>query len=161
MAQFNGMSLGQKVGFAAKESWANATPKTKAVVGGTAAATVGGGALLATGKKKSGGGDFGGYEMYGKARYFDPEADRQRRTGLYSGVLAGGAISAGTLAGVKGNFERVSDEAKIVRGRSIPKMHGIKGSKAGYAAAATSGLLALGAAGTYKRGVDRRNQPWT
>jgi hypothetical protein len=160
MAGFKGMSLPKKIGTAARESWKNASPTAKIAVGGTGVAA-GGAALMATGRKKDDSANYGGYETYGKARYFDPEADRQRRSGLYSGVLAGGAVSAGTVAGLKGNFERVADEAVKVKGRNVPKLHGIKGSRAGYAAAGLSGLLAAGAAGTYKRGIDRRNQPWT
>jgi hypothetical protein len=83
-----------------------------------------------------------------KARYFDPEADRQRRIGLASGALAGGALVAGGVARGK---------LKLVRNAG---MYGIKGTKRGWAATGTAAGLGAGSIASYKHGIDRRNQPW-
>lgn len=80
-------------------------------------------------------------------RRFDPEADRQRRIGMYS---AGGALGAVYL-GDKARGQLAREGARVIK----PK--GKKG------ALLSLGALASGAlgAGAYKRGVDVRNQPWT
>jgi hypothetical protein len=93
-----------------------------------------------------------------KARYFDPEADRQRRLGLYSGAAVGGAIAAGSVAHSKGEFgfeREAGDSAK----KMSPK-YTLRANRKGVAAAGTSLGLAALAAGTYKRGISHRNQPW-
>ena len=88
-------------------------------------------------------------EMSGIAkayRRFDPEADRQRRIGLYAGTGVGGGLLLGGMAANK------LKGSKVV----LPK-----GGKKGLALLA--GALASGALGAkaYKRGVEVRNQPWT
>jgi hypothetical protein len=80
-------------------------------------------------------------------RRFDPEADRQRRIGMYS---AGGALGAVYL-GDKARGQLTREGARIIK----PK--GKKGALLGLSAIASGAL----GAGAYKRGVDVRNQPWT
>ena len=80
-------------------------------------------------------------------RRFDPEADRQRRIGMYS---AGGALGAVYL-GDKARGQLAREGMKVIR----PK--GKKGALLGLSAIASGAL----GAGAYKRGVDVRNQPWT
>jgi hypothetical protein len=78
-------------------------------------------------------------------RRFDPEADRQRRIGLYAGLGGGTALVLGAAGA------RRLKGSKVV----IPK-----GGKKGLALlAAGAGAGALGA-GAYKRGIELRNQPW-
>jgi hypothetical protein len=94
----------------------------------------------------------------GKARYFDPEADRQRRLGLYSGAALGGAIAAGSVAHSQGDFgfEREAGDAA----KKMSPKYTLRANRKGVAAAGASLGLAALAAGTYKRGVSHRNQPW-
>jgi hypothetical protein len=94
----------------------------------------------------------------GKARYFDPEADRQRRLGLYSGAALGGAIAAGSVAHSKGEFgfEREAGDAA----KKMSPKYTLRANRKGVAAAGASLGLAALAAGTYKRGISHRNQPW-
>jgi len=103
----------------------------------------------------------------GKARRFDPEADRQRRLGLYSGAALGGGIVTGTQ--VPRHFTVVKPGAKHGAGlatRKVGEESGRLATRYGHGkvgltlAGATAGLGAL-AAGTYKRGISRRNQPYT
>jgi hypothetical protein len=95
-----------------------------------------------------------------KARYFDPEADRQRRVGMYSGVLGGGAVAAGSTAYQMGRghseFERLAADKE----NKIPARYKVKGTKGSLIAGGTAAGLAGLAAATYKHGISRRNQPW-
>lgn len=84
-------------------------------------------------------------------RYYDSEADRQRRLGAASGVLAGTAVVTGAEAARRVPLKSIGAAVKA----------GIKGNPkvaAGLAAAAAAS--GLGAAGTYKRGISRRNMTW-
>jgi len=93
-------------------------------------------------------------------RRFDPEADRQRRLGLYAGTGVGGSIVAGREAARNFETKVVSGSgAKATTHRGLYAKPG-KGKKGlGLAAvAAASGALGVG---SYKRGISQRNQPWT
>lgn len=84
-------------------------------------------------------------------RYYDSEADRQRRLGAAAGVLGGVAVVTGAEAARRVPLKGV--------GRAVRA--GIKGNPriaAGLAAA--SGLSGVGAAASYKRGISRRNMTW-
>lgn len=101
-------------------------------------------------------------------RYYDSEADRQRRIGMATGLLGGTSIVTGAAAANGVKAERGLSEAAggarragVQAGYLIPKGANAKkvlGRKAGLAAvAAASGV---GAVASYKRGISRRNQTW-
>lgn len=93
----------------------------------------------------------------GKAyRRFDPEADRQRRAGLYTGLGVLGAGLAGREASNHFTTRAVIGQNKA---RGIVAKPG-KG-KIGLGLAAASGLSGAFAARSYKSGLSSRNQPWT
>ena len=84
-------------------------------------------------------------------RYYDSEADRQRRLGAASGVLGGVAVVTGAEAARRVPLKGV--------GRAVRA--GIKGNpRVAAGLAAASGLSGLGAAASYKRGISRRNMTW-
>jgi hypothetical protein len=91
----------------------------------------------------------------GKDRRFDPEADRQRRLGTYSGLAAGGAIVTGDRAAR--TLKAVPATTKRTRSLALKAGEGRKGILLG---AATAGLAGLAGA-SYKRGISERNQPWS
>lgn len=91
-------------------------------------------------------------------RYYDPEMDRQRRLGMYSGLGLGGG--AGLIAlGAKDirPAKRMVEDGRVVRGLAMPK---------GKAAAARLALMGGGLLATggglvaYKRSNSRANDPW-
>jgi len=99
-------------------------------------------------------------------RRFDSEADRQRRLGLYAGAGLATAAVAGDAARrqvtvVRGDQPKRG--GKYVKGkrpaRGIALKPGVSPRKAAALAALALGGAAVGA-GSYKRGVSRRNQPW-
>jgi hypothetical protein len=93
-------------------------------------------------------------------RRFDPEADRQRRLGFYSGSAAGLSALAGREA-IR-NFDTkvvTGPKGKTVTHRGIYAKPG-QGKKGLALGALTAGLGAV-SAGSYKRGLSERNQPWT
>jgi hypothetical protein len=99
-------------------------------------------------------------------RRFDSEADRQRRLGLYTGAGLATAAVAGDAA--RRQFTPVEGEqprknGKFAEGkkpvRGIALKPGVSPRKAAALAALALGGAAVGA-GSYKRGVSRRNQPW-
>ena len=106
-------------------------------------------------------------ELVGK-RYFDAEADRQRRIGAASGILGGTAIVSGAAAarGIKGGkgVLQLADgghRAGFQAGFDVPKGGSVKRAvrtKAGLAALAAAS--AGGSVASYKRGISRRNQTW-
>jgi hypothetical protein len=98
---------------------------------------------------------------FGKNRRFDPEADRQRRMGLYSGAAAGGALVAAHTA--KPQWTLTDAEGKATKVGEGKKIHGLKvlNRRKGVGRAALAAGLGTAAAGTYARGVSARNQPWT
>ena len=103
-------------------------------------------------------------ERVGKAyRRFDPEADRQRRLGLYAGTGVGGSILAGGMAApnfsTKLAVKASGKEAKDIVHRGIFAKPG-KGKK-GLGLAAISAASGAAGIGSYKRGLSQRNQPWT
>lgn len=89
-------------------------------------------------------------------RYYDSEADRQRRLGAAAGVLGGTAIVAGSEAArragkpkaIKLNGEK---GLAIVPKGSPKKLAGL---------AALAALAGAGSAASYKRGISRRNMTW-
>lgn len=98
-------------------------------------------------------------------RRFDSEADRQRRLGLYTGAGLATAAVAGDAArrrfttveprDAKGNYRAGK---KSVRGIALKP--GVNPRKAAALAALALGGAAVGAE-SYRRGVSRRNQPWS
>jgi hypothetical protein len=93
-------------------------------------------------------------------RRFDPEADRQRRLGMYGGIGVGGAIVAGREAAR--NFET---KVKSGSGKNQVTNRGVfakpgKGKK-GLGLAAIAAASGAAGVGSYKRGLSQRNQPWT
>lgn len=89
-------------------------------------------------------------------RRFDPEADRQRRAGLYTGLGVLGAGLAGREAATKFTTTASSNGKKA---RGIVAKPGKGKVGLGLAAlAATSGAFG---ANSYKSGLSTRNQPWT
>ena len=96
-----------------------------------------------------------------RKRYFDPEADRQRRLGLYAGLGGGAALVTGNAA--RHTLEVPKDEVKVGRAYiRTPVGLRFKAGKAGRGAllAAATAAAAGGGAMAYKRGIDARNQPW-
>jgi hypothetical protein len=93
-----------------------------------------------------------------KARYFDPESDRQRQIGLAAGAAAGGAAVAGTQIPRYMTLDRV-EGSKKANGIKFRNVKGARGR--GSALLVGTGLLGAGAVGAYKHGISRRNQPWT
>lgn len=95
-------------------------------------------------------------------RYFDAEADRQRRLGLYAGLGLTGATAAGAYAGKDVKLERTETKTNGKTTRKGLKITAPAGSgkkklvAAGLAAG--SGLAGLAA---YKHGVSERNRSWT
>jgi hypothetical protein len=103
-------------------------------------------------------GKFGGgtFPRVSKARRFDPEADRQRRTGLYAGAGLGGAAVAGQQAAHAGAGLLRGPGKKVVGvGFKNVKTRG----RAGALVATSAALGTLGVA-AYRRGISERNQPW-
>lgn len=92
-------------------------------------------------------------------RRFDPEADRQRRLGLYSGAAAGSGVVLGREAARNYKVSGLDSASRAEHGLGIKLKPGL--TKRGLGLTAAS--LAAGAisAGSYKRGVSARNQPWT
>lgn len=108
-----------------------------------------------------------GEKQVSKARRFDPEADRQRRLGAYSGLAGGAAIVAGDQARQTFRNEVVGDAKAtpdpLTGKKPTSRLVGFKGgkSKRGLAlTAATAGLAGVSAA-ALKRGVSERNASWT
>jgi hypothetical protein len=126
--------------------------RTRAIAAGSAAGAGGlyGAGYYNSGRRRT---PMDPYVEMGKARSFDPEADRQRRTGAYAGVAAGGSIVSGREAA---RYIKLKDAKTGAKGVFAPKG---KGKQALAWGGASAGLAAL-SAGTYKRGVSRRNQPW-
>jgi hypothetical protein len=103
-------------------------------------------------------------------RYFDAEADRQRRLGLYAGLGGGAALALGAgaatqLEGAKvpmmdrplpdgPNGEKRYKKAGVIRTKAN------KSGRLGAALAGGSALSALAGGAAYKRGISERNQPW-
>jgi hypothetical protein len=123
--------------------------RTAAVGGGVAGAGLG---LRAHNKKK------GKHEVKKAHRRFDPEADRQRRAGLYTGLGVLGAGIAAERAIPNFTTSAVDNAGNPVRGifaRSAKK------GKIGLGLGAASLASGAFAAKTYKHGLSSRNQPWT
>jgi len=89
-------------------------------------------------------------------RRFDPEADRQRRAGIYTGAGVAGAALAGREASNHFTTRAVVGQKKA---RGIVTKPG-KG-RLGLGLAALSGASGAFAANSYKNGLSARNQPWT
>lgn len=91
-------------------------------------------------------------------RYYDPEMDRQRRLGMYSGAgIAGGAGLIALGAKDIRPATRVVEGDKVVRGLAMPKGKKARGKLmliGGGAAATGLGLAA------FKRSNSRKNDPW-
>lgn len=99
-------------------------------------------------------------------RYFDSEADRQRRLGAYAGLGGGSALVLGDAARrqFKVSTERDKPVAGKTRGRLKRLEVGLKEGKRlrtpvllGGAAA----LSAIGGAAAYKHGISERNRPYS
>lgn len=97
------------------------------------------------------------------ARRFDPEADRQRRLGLYAGVGIGGGAVAGHAAHghLKDLVERDSKTGeRLVRIPAKAKVLQRGKTRTGLALAGLAALSGGGGVAAYRRGVSERNQPW-
>lgn len=117
---------------------------------GTGAAIAAGGGGLALVSQK--------YKKVEKAyRRFDPEADRQRRAGLYTGLGVLGAGLAGREAANHFTTRAKTAEGKTVRGVVAKPRKG----KLGLGLAAVAGASGAFGAHSYKSGLSARNQPWT
>lgn len=92
-------------------------------------------------------------EIAKAARRFDPEADRQRRLGIYAGM--GLTAGAGLAAQVPHHFEVIRDGKEVVGLRA-------KKGRGKLALAQIAGAALVGGAGAaaYRRGIDERNRPW-
>lgn len=107
-------------------------------------------------------------EISKRARRYDPEADRQRRMGLYAGLGAGGAALAGREAADKlsGSYDAKTRQVTVPRLKLKGKHLDPKALKAAKTARSGVGLAALAAASgaggiaAYRHGVSRRNQPY-
>jgi len=96
----------------------------------------------------------------GKAyRRFDPEADRQRRLGLYSGAAAGTGVVLGREAARNYTVSGLDSASRAKDGLGIKLKPGLTKRGLGLTAAALGASVV--SAGSYKRGVSARNQPWT
>ena len=99
-------------------------------------------------------------------RYFDPEADRQRRIGLYAGLGGGSALVLGDAARRQftGNVERHPVQGKQKHGRLKRVEVGLKQGKRLRTPALLGGaaaLSAIGGAAAYKHGISERNRPYS
>ena len=111
-----------------------------------------------------------------KARRYDPEADRQRRLGVYAGLAGGAAIVTGRSAGKHFEGVREAGTPEVPATKTTPAVPAKKGrlvgvrlrpdaegkvlrGRAGVLTGATA-LLAGGGLAAYKRGISQRNQPW-
>lgn len=92
-------------------------------------------------------------------RRFDPEADRQRRLGLYSGAAAGSGIVLGREAARNYKVSGLDSASRAEHGLGIKLKPGLTKRGLGLTAAALGASVI--SAGSYKRGVSVRNQPWT
>ena len=105
-------------------------------------------------------------EIAKRARRYDPEADRQRRMGLYSGLGIGGSALAGRAAAdrLAGSVDRKKRTVTIPRmslkGLSGDELKRAKRGRAGLGLAAVSALSGGGGVAAYRHGVSRRNQPY-
>jgi hypothetical protein len=90
-------------------------------------------------------------------RRFDPEADRQRRAGLYTGLGVLGAGLAGREAA--NHFTTKAKDAQGVKVRGVVAKP--KKGKVGLGLAAVAGASGAFGAHSYKSGLSTRNQPWT
>lgn len=127
---------------------------TPAVIGG---ALAGGATAQATKRKKA---------VVASKRYFDSEADRQRRLGTYAGLGGGSALVLGDAARRQFTVstERHAPKAGRKRGALKRVEVGLKEGKRlrtpvllGGAAA----LSAIGGAAAYKHGINERNRPYS
>lgn len=117
-----------------------------------------------------------GSGLVGKARRYDPEADRQRRLGVYAGLAGGAAIVTGRSAGKHFEGVREAGTPEVPATKTTPAVPAKKGrlvgvrlrpdaegkvlrGRAGVLTGATA-LLAGGGLAAYKRGISQRNQPW-
>lgn len=99
-------------------------------------------------------------------RYFNSEADRQRRLGTYAGVgLGAGAVMGAEAARRLEVSDATADGVRPTKGkmvRSRLKANGQPYKKGGIAGLAVGSLVATAAgAAAYKRGISERNQPWS
>jgi hypothetical protein len=89
-------------------------------------------------------------------RRYDPEADRQRRLGLYTGAGVGGAVVLGSQAARNFTTQVHGADTKRLRGIAVKPKGGKK------ALLLTGGTLLSGGGGiaAYRRGLSERNNPW-
>ena len=153
--RYRAAGVGGKLKMAGQDAWNGSSTRTKAIAGGSLAATAGG-AYAFSGRKSSSSPELDPFTGLAKARRFDPEADRQRRTGLYAGAGLGGAAVAGQQAAHAGAGLLRGPGKKVVGvGFKNVKTRG----RAGALVATSAALGTLGVA-AYRRGISERNQPW-
>lgn len=99
-------------------------------------------------------------------RYFDSEADRQRRLGTYAGLGGGSALVLGDAARRQFTVstERHAPKAGRKRGALKRVEVGLKEGKRLRTPALLGGaaaLSAIGGAAAYKHGINERNRPYS
>jgi len=109
------------------------------------AGIAGGGALIYANRNKKVSGVEKAY------RRVDPEADRQRRIGMYSGLAGGGSLVAAN---------RAANHIKITKPAGTSSIN-VRGNKKGALLATGAAALAGASVATYRHGISARNQPWT
>ena len=95
-------------------------------------------------------------EISKRARRYDPEADRQRRMGLYAGAGVGtsAALASQAAPRLAGLYDREKRTLKI------PKLKGKSRGRTGLGLAALSAASGAGGVAAYRHGISRRNQPY-
>jgi len=104
-------------------------------------------------------------------RYYDSEADRQRRLGTYAGLGGGTALVLGeaTRRQFKGDVIRDAPSTNRPKGRIKRLEVGLKPLKNGNPRSPRNAILlgtgaalaAAGGAAAYKRGISERNRPYS
>lgn len=105
--------------------------------------------------KSAGRGTGQGVNLLSK-RYYDPEADRQRRLGLGAGLGGGTAIVLGDAARRQIVAEKVTEG-----GRKGIKLHPKGKLRTPILLGSGAALSAVAAGAAYKHGLSDRNRPWT
>jgi len=89
-------------------------------------------------------------------RRYDPEADRQRRLGLATGVGAGGAVVLGSTAARNFTTGVHTKEGTRLKGIAVKP----KGGKKALLLTGGAALSGGGGLVAYRRGLSERNNPW-
>lgn len=113
-------------------------------------------ALYATNDAYVSSGRGSGHGMDVSKRYYDAEADRQRRLGLYAGLGGGTAIVLGDAA------RRQVTAGKVTEGGRKGVRLALKGkARTPLLLGGGAALSAIAGGAAYKRGISERNRPWS